>query len=181
MSMIEPVDDRPRRENGAQVFSPLQQDLVVPTDREIDTLLKILIAQYPKMVTAGDEFREAFGTALVWLCNDPGRTQALSRHYFDYWIGRCQEWSDKNRRAGLPLPTAYLDARAVFAAIVAAADVPFLPPGPGHGLNVGLTDRFAGSRASQRWRLVLSGEARLLPPLPPPPRPSGPGAKVGWV
>jgi hypothetical protein len=175
MSMIEPPST-PEAERGVQIYSPVQGDLVIASDHEVDTLFKIVGAKYPRLIADYAGFRSGFRTSLIWLSNGVDRIDRFGRYEFAHWHTACDDWCRRTRRAGLPLAVDdYYPS--LFAAAVASGDCLYVLPDSARGVswNVGLCDPYGGgTKPSLAWREIVKGTRGLLSPVDPPVLPSAP-------
>jgi hypothetical protein len=115
---------------------------------------------YPRIIPASGVDYDALAVAFAFM-STLGRTDMPDhRRYIMHWADLGADWARENN-AG--------DIGSVLLAAVCHADVPFALGDSSSGAVAALgVVQWGGRPASHRYRAVLAGTARLLPPTSPP-------------
>jgi hypothetical protein len=146
--------------------SGVKSTLVMPTDRELRTLARMVYAKYPFLDTRerlGDAHDAAFRRTF-WGVGWLGRRPEIERKNVKGISWWCGYLTDLLRDHGIEYE---IDGQMFGAAVIAHGDVPHTI-GARWPFDVifGLTYPHAGRAASDKWTTVLSGA--IVPPSPLP-------------
>jgi len=130
---------------------------------ELQSLVAIVKAAHPQLVPANLD-TAAFATCFAFVATLGRVSEPDHRHDLGHWGNLCAAWANRNGA------NAHILSTTVYLAAVAHGDVSFTLADSFSGVapELGLVEN-AGRPASHRWRLILAGTARLLPPTAPRP------------
>jgi len=132
-----------------------------PDEAQLGKLFKIVSAAHPGFARTVElaAFSRAFvAVGYLWRLAEPS-----TKHSFAHRLDHVNETLTRFGEAAISGP-------ALMCAVLAHGDIAWRQADPHAGqlLEVAL-DPYSGRRCSNTWRALLSGEANLLPPTPPPP------------
>jgi hypothetical protein len=159
----------PAEPQGVRFITPIERPRIdLPNEAERARIITVVCNRYPTLLPSADsrwadsdraEFSQNFARAFEWVSTQ-GRADEVDRtRYVDFWINQAEEYSRLRGWSGNI-------GGALFAAVIGAGDVKFLPGNnQGDVWAIGLKT-FGGRPATDAWRRVLAGQ--LLPPVAGP-------------
>jgi hypothetical protein len=140
--------------SGLRIYTtPQSTGAIQPTESEAERLLEIITRRFPWV----DEHPFDVATfRLAFLAQSRFyRAPATDRsRYFHAWVERASDLLDRP-----------VYGPAFLAAVIASGEVIYqLKDNAGHLIELGLNE-FKGRSCSNRWKLILAGQASLLEPV----------------
>jgi hypothetical protein len=154
---------------GVRIMHPIERaKIAMPSTAELEKILKVVLAVYPKLrpYSPGDrfadqdaaEFFREFHAAFTFISH-LGRAEYIdTKRSISWWAGEATEWWRLRKAPG------DINSSPLLAAVVAAGDVNFTQRDEFGNVWAFALVTFGGRPATEAWRNGLRGQ--LLSPLP---------------